>query len=348
MELHSQPAWQAAGLRYNRYGWALRQRFGGRVQRVSLDAGFTCPNVDGTVARGGCTFCDNRSFSPSRRMKIRDVLAQLERGTAALRKRYDKLKGFLAYFQPATNTYAPVERLASLYQAVLDQPDILGLTIGTRPDCIPAEVLELLKQIASQYVLELELGMQTMHDRSLQWMNRGHDHACTVDGVERAQAAGLDVTLHIMLGLPGESYDDMMATARETARLRPHAVKIHNLYVVQRTKLAEDFQRGDVTLIDREDYIRAVVDFIEQLPPQTIIERVSGEAPPQYLIAPSWCAEKPKLREAIEAEFVRRDSIQGCRYEGASASRSFQSNDTARSRPQPELTNMHTPEDSIH
>ncbi len=304
------PDWRAAGLRYFAYNFFLRERFGGRVQKVSLDAGFTCPNVDGTVARGGCTFCDNRSFSPSRRLPRQNIAGQIDEGIRRLKWRYD-VDRFMAYFQPATNTYAPVAKLRPLYEAALAHPKIVGLAIGTRTDCVPDEVLDLLGEIAGRTHLSVEYGMQTMHDRSLDWMNRGHRHDATIDALERSRGRGFEICLHIMLGLPGESHLDMLATAREVARLRPDAVKIHNLYVVKNTPLADQFAAGEVTLLGRDDYIRTLVDFLELLPSDCVVERISGEAPPDYFVGPAWCLDKPAVRNAFFAEMLRRDTWQG-------------------------------------
>jgi uncharacterized protein len=306
-------AWRAAGLRYYAYNFFLRQKFGGRVQKVSIDAGFTCPNVDGTVARGGCTFCDNRSFSPSRRLPRRSVVGQIDDGIRRLKWRYD-VDRFLAYFQPATNTYAPVERLRPLYDAAVGHSRVVGLAIGTRPDCVPDDVLDLLTEIAGQTYLSVEYGMQTMHDRSLDWMNRGHHHDAFVDVMKRSRGRGFEICAHVMLGLPGESHADMLATAHELARLRPNAVKIHNLYAVKNTPLADQVAAGEVTLIGRDDYIRTLVDFLELLPPDCIVERISGEAPPDYFVGPVWCLDKPAVRGAIDAELARRDTWQGKAY----------------------------------
>ncbi len=310
------PAWRQAGLRYYAYNFYLQQRFGQRVQRISLDGGFTCPNVDGTVAVGGCVFCDNRSFSPSRRLPRRTIREQLEEGIRRLQRRYPGVKRFIAYFQPATNTYAPVERLRRLYYEALDHPQVVGLAIGTRPDCVPEDVLQLLEEIASQTYLSVEYGLQTIHDRTLRWMNRGHDYAAFVDAVQRSRHRGFEICAHVILGLPGESHQDMMATADEVARLGLDAVKIHNLYVVPNTPLAEQYAQGEVQLLTREQYIHAVVEFLERLPPECVVERVSGDAPPQYLIAPQWCLEKNALRDAVVEELRHRDSWQGkrCRY----------------------------------
>lgn len=313
------PAWRAAGLRYFAYNFYLRNRFGGRVQKVSLDAGFSCPNVDGTVARGGCVFCDNRSFSPSRRLPRTSIRGQLDEGIRRLKWRYEVDK-FLAYFQPATNTYAPVERLRPLYDSALEHPQVVGLAIGTRPDCVPEDVLDLLSEIGQRTYLSVEYGLQTIHDRSLEWMNRGHRHEAFVDAVERSRGRGFEICAHVMLGLPGESREDMLATAREVARLGVDAVKLHNLYVVKNTPLAEQYSAGQVKLLDRDEYVSTVVEFLELLPPTCIVERVSGEAPPRYLVAPSWCLDKPALKNAIEAEMARRDTWQGRTWECSAAS----------------------------
>ncbi|HEX7376668.1 MAG TPA: TIGR01212 family radical SAM protein [Pirellulales bacterium] len=305
------PDWRSAGLRYFALNYYLRGRFGGRVQKVSLDAGFTCPNVDGAVAVGGCVFCDNRSFSPSRRLKRVDLAAQLERGMQLLRRRYANVSRFLAYFQPATNTYAPVELLRSLFTQPLDHPEVVGLVVGTRPDCVPNDVLDLLSELAVRTYVSVEYGMQTMHDRSLAWMNRGHGHAAFLDAVERSRGRGFEITAHVILGLPGETRGDMLATARELARLGIDAVKVHNLYAVHGTPLADWVRSGEVTLLERDEYVETLVDFLELLPPSCLVERISGDAPPDYLVGPAWCLDKPALRAAVEAEFARRDTWQG-------------------------------------
>jgi uncharacterized protein len=316
---HEKPGWRSTGLRYFAYNYYLRQRFGQRVQKVSVDAGFTCPNVDGTVAKGGCVFCDNRSFSPSRRLPRTSVREQIDEGIRRLKWRYDVDK-FLAYFQPATNTYAPVERLRRLYLEALDHPQVVGLAIGTRPDCVPNEVLDLLSEVAGRTYLSVEYGLQTIHDRSLDWMNRGHHYDAFLDAMDRSRGRGFEICAHVMLGLPGESPACMLATAREVARLRLDAVKIHNLYVVKNTPLADQVVEGKVSLMSREEYISTVVDFLELLPPECIVERVSGEAPPNYLVGPAWCLDKNGLRAALEAEFERRDTWQGRTFEPSAAS----------------------------
>src|SRR5262245_47748214 len=225
------PSGSTPDRRYYPFSRFLRQRFGARVYRVTLDAGFTCPNVDGAVAVGGCVYCDNRSFSPNRRLPRTGVREQVRRGVAILQERY-RADRFLAYFQAATNTYAPVAKLRRLYDEALDHPQIVGLAVGTRPDTVPDEVLDLLERYARDRYVCLELGLQSIHDCSLDWMNRGHHFDAFVDAVRRCQGRGLDLCAHVILGLPGESREDMLATADALTALPVQAVKIHNLHVV--------------------------------------------------------------------------------------------------------------------
>ena len=308
-------SWRASGERHFSYRFFLRQQFGCRVQRVSLDGGLTCPNVDGTVARGGCVFCHNASFSPSRRKAMnagrRSVGEQVREGIVRLRRRYPDCRHFIAYFQPATNTYAPVARLRALYCEALAQPEIVGLAIGTRPDCVHDDVLDLLSELARRTFVSVEYGMQTMHDRSLDWMNRGHHHASMIDAVTRSRRRGFEIAAHVILGLPGESRQDMLATASELAHLDIDAVKLHNLYVVEHTALAEQVRAGQVRLQTRAEYVRSVVDTLEFLPPHTVIQRFGGEAPAEYFLAPRWALDKAGLRHAIDQELEQRRTWQG-------------------------------------
>jgi hypothetical protein len=311
-------------LPYYTYKFFLQERFGRRVQRVSVDAGFTCPNVDGSVAWGGCVFCNNASFSPSRRPTEptagrRTITQQLDAGIHRLQQRYRDCQHFLAYFQPATNTYAPVAALRALYEEALAHPQVMGLAIGTRPDCVAEDVLELLAELARRNYVSVEYGMQTMHDRSLDWMNRGHDHAATVDAVARSRGRGFEIGVHVIVGLPGETRADMCATAREIARLEVGAVKLHNLYVVHRTPLAEQVARGEVPLLERAEYVQCVVDVLERLPPTTVIQRLGGEAPGPYVLGPAWCLEKAGLRQAIDRELAERGSYQGRHWSPSAA-----------------------------
>ena len=308
-------AWQQEDLLLNSFGAFLKRKFGGRTQRVSIDAGFTCPNVDGAVAKGGCNFCDNRSFSPSRRVRLRQVGEQLESGITSVRGRYDKVTGFIAYFQPATNTYAPVEQLQEVFQLALSLDDqVVGLAIGTRPDCVPESVLSMIEGLARESYISVEYGMQTIHDNGLDWMNRAHSHADMVNAIDRSRGRGFECCAHVILGVPGETHAMIMETANEIGVLGFDAVKIHNLYAVRGTPLGQQVIDGDIKMMDRDDYVNTVVDFLERIPPEVVVERISGDAPPSFLIEPKWCLEKSILRLDIESEFRRRGTRQGSHF----------------------------------
>jgi len=306
--------WREAGLRYFSLGHYLRRQFGQRVWKVSVDGHFNCPNVDGTVATGGCVFCNIKSFSPSRRLRKRSITEQINEGISRIRRR-NKVERFLAYFQPATNTYAPVPQLRELYQEAIAHPEVVGLVIGTRPDCVADEVLDLLAELSQRVWLSIEYGVQTIHDRSLDWMNRGHHYAASLDALERTRKRGLHAGVHLILGIPGESREDMIATAREMARLEVDAVKLHNLYAVRGTLLARWVSTGEVTLLTLTEYARVVTDVLERLPPHCVIDRIGGDAPPEYLVAPQWCLDKAGVRRAVDDELAGRSTWQGRLYQ---------------------------------
>jgi len=334
-------AWQTTVLPFNSFGAFLRRRFGGgRVQRVSLDAGFTCPNVDGAVAQGGCNFCDNRSFSPSRRVRLKKVEQQLRSGIESLRVRYDNVTGFIAYFQPATNTYAPVDQLAEVYELALSiSEEVVGLAIGTRPDCVPESVLRLIERLARTKYVSVEYGMQSIHDSSLSWMNRAHRHADMINAIDRSRGRGFEICAHVILGIPGESHEMMMETAQEVGRLGFDAIKLHNLYAVRGTVLGREVEAGNISMMAYEDYVQTVVDFLERVPPEVVVERISGDAPPNYLIEPKWCLQKSTLRRAIELEFARRGTRQGSSYRAPAQE--------PRDRPVPDDLTPHAIRDQI-
>lgn len=295
----------------------MRRQFGHGVWKVSVNAGCSCPNVDGTVGRGGCLFCNTESFAPSRRLStgLRPVVPlreQIEEGIRRLRRRYVKAERFIAYFQPSTNTYAPVERLESLYREALAVEGVVGLAIGTRPDALPDDVLDLLRDIAETHWLQLEIGLQSIHAKSLDFLRRGHDYATFLGAFERARRRKLRLGVHLILGIPGESRDEMRETAGEMARLRPDGLKLHHLYVVRDTPLAALWRTGTLKLPTLDEYAATVVDFLERIPPETVIERLSGEASEEYLLAPGWTRIKHAARNAVDLEFRRRDSFQGC------------------------------------
>jgi len=241
---------------------------------------------------------------------------QLRRGVESLRRRYKNVHAFIAYFQPATNTYAPVEQLEEVYRLALRcSPEIVGLAIGTRPDCVPDPVLDLLEDLSRETYVSVEYGMQTRHDAGLQWMNRAHGHAHMIDAMNRSRGRGFETCAHIILGIPGESKEQMLHTARSIGSLGVDAVKIHNLYAVRNTPLGDEVLSGAVTMMSRTDYIETIVDFLRLIPPGVIVERVSGDAPPDYLIEPKWCLDKSVLRKQIEDRLVTLDAYQGDQYD---------------------------------
>ncbi|MDO5309385.1 MAG: TIGR01212 family radical SAM protein [Planctomycetia bacterium] len=302
--------WRKNGARYYSLGVYYKRLFGAPVRKVSVDAHFSCPNIDGTVGRGGCVFCNATSFSPSRRFGLEELNAQIDDGVKRLRYRFGESK-YIAYFQPSTNTHAPVETLRRVYEAAIQREDIVGVAIGTRPDALPEEVLTLLQEISARTYLSLELGLQSTHDKSLQWMNRGCDYATFLDAVARCHAHGLRVGAHLILGLPTETREDLLVTAERVAALGLESVKLHNLYVVKGTRLAQMWRDNEFTLPTLQEYAQMVVDFLERLDPQTVVERVCGEATEDYLLAPAWCAQKHAGLNAVAEAFARRRSYQG-------------------------------------
>jgi hypothetical protein len=278
---------------------------------VSLDAGCTCPNRDGTLATLGCIFCDPESFSPSRRLALPRVADQLDEGIRRLSRR--GAQRFLAYFQPAANTYGPIERLRAAFDEALSHPQVVGLIIGTRPDCVSEEVLDLLAGLAERTWLVIEYGLQTVHDRTLDRLGRGHHFDAFLDAYRRTRQRNLNIGVHVILGLPDESPVDMLTTARTIAGLELHSVKPHNLYAVRNTILADEVAAGRIRLPEFHEYVGYLVDFLEELPEGFVIERLCGDAPREYLVGPQWCLDKAAVRTAVEAEFRRRGTRQGSR-----------------------------------
>jgi len=259
----------------------------------------------------GCIFCNPCSYSPSRRAGNAGAIArQIKDATERLRHRYGTER-FLAYFQPGSNTYAPPSRLHQAYREALVQPGIVGIVVGTRPDCLSTEVLDVLAEFASQTWLTVELGLQSIHAASLEWLGRKHSYAQFLQAVHDCRNVPVRVGVHVILGIPGEPAESMHATARELARLKVDAVKLHNLHAVQGTELANMVLAGQVKVPEQEEYVSWVVDFLERLPVECVVERLVGDAPGDFLVAPAWCAKKTSVLAAIEAEFERRGTRQG-------------------------------------
>jgi len=298
---------------YNTFSNELKQQFGCKVQRISVDAGFSCPNRDGALDVSGCIFCGGLGSGSHGIQRGLSIAEQLEDGKEVMRRKYRASK-FIAYFQAYSNTYAPVEHLKKCYDEALSVIDIVGIIIATRPDCVPDEVLEYLEELAQYSYLWLELGMQSMHDRSLQLINRRHDHSCFVDTVQRLKTRGLKVCAHVILGLPGESREEMLAMAGELNRLGVDGVKLHLLHVMKGTRLAEMYALGDVTMMGRDDYAGLICDFLELLDPRILIHRLTGDGGHDNLIAPLWSLKKFEVLNLIDAELKRRGTQQGSRF----------------------------------
>jgi radical SAM protein (TIGR01212 family) len=293
----------------------LKERFGQRVQKITLDAGLTCPNRDGRIGTGGCLYCNARGSGTGAWARGQEIRAQMEEGMGRLARRYGASR-FIAYFQSFSNTYAPLETLRELYEAALAFPQVVGLSIGTRPDCLEEDVLELLAGYARQRLVWLELGLQSAHDQTLVRLNRGHDVACFAEAVARAAGRGLPVIAHVILGLPGEGPREMAATAAFLARLPLHGVKIHLLYVIKGSGLARLHAAGEYVCLSEAQYVNLVVDFIERLPPHLVIHRLTSDPHPEELVAPAWCLDKSRVLKGIREEFARRGSRQGSRGDG--------------------------------
>lgn len=305
--------------RYHAWNDHVKARYGGRVQKVSIAAGFTCPNRDGLLGTGGCTFCNNAGFTPGYLDRRQSITEQIDAGLDFLRRRYPGTRHYIAYFQSYSNTYGEFERLRDCYEEALSHPLIGGLAIGTRPDCLPEEVLSYLATLAREHIVELEIGVESCNDAALTRVNRGHDFAASVDAIHRAAKHGLEVTAHMILGLPGESYDSILDGARQLSALPIRAIKLHQLQLVRGTALAREWQRDPaaVPLLGEQECISLLADFIERLSPSILLQRIGSEVPPSLKLAPEWNLRLPELAPRLSAELASRGSWQGCRYQPA-------------------------------
>ena len=296
----------------NTLGQDLLARYGQRVHKVAINAGMSCPNRDGSKGQGGCTFCNNASFNPSAR-NAPAIGEQIEAGRRVIRKRTRALR-YLAYFQAYTNTYADVEYLSDLYQQALAEPDVVGLAVGTRPDCVPDRVLDLLRGYRDQgFEVWLELGLQSSFDETLERVNRGHTFRDYRDAVRAAHLHGIKVCTHLIVGLPGEGGEEAVTTLERVMELGTEGMKLHPLHVVKGTMLANQWRRGEYQPLTLEQYIAIAADLIERTPEEVIYHRVTGSASPQILLAPDWCGGKWSVLNGIEQELARRNSRQGRR-----------------------------------
>lgn len=296
--------------RVNTFGQSMLDKYGERVHKIAIDAGFTCPNRDGSIGRGGCTFCNNTSFSPNGR-KPAPIADQIEAGRKVIRKRTGAKK-YIAYFQAYTNTYADVEHLRKQYDMALSEPDVIGLSIGTRPDCVPNPVLDLLADYQDKgHEVWLELGLQSAFDETLARVNRGHGQREYETAVRNAQSRNINICTHLIIGLPGETNSHVRKTLEYVLMLGVQGLKLHPLHVVKGTQLANTWRQGHYRPITFHDYISTAADLIERTPADVIYHRATGTASPDILLAPIWCGRKWSVLNGIEMVLRSRGTRQG-------------------------------------
>lgn len=303
--------------RFNSYNEYFKKEFGERVQKVSIDAGFTCPNRDGTLAIGGCTYCNNDAFNPSYCQPNKPIRQQLEEGIEFHLKRYRRANKYLAYFQTYSNTFAPLEELKKIYSEALSHPNVIGLVIGTRPDCIDDEKLDYFSQLNKENYLIIEYGIESCYNTTLEKINRQHTFEQSVETIEKTAKKGIKIGSHIIFGLPGESRQEMMDQVQTLSALPINNIKFHQLQIIKNTKMAADYKKDPSAfdLFSLEDYIDFIVDFTSRLNPSFIIERFTGEVPPRFLAGPNWgLIRNDQVNLLIEKKFEKKNTFQGEKF----------------------------------
>ena len=298
--------------RYNQFSAHLKNKFGVKVYKITLDAGFSCPNRDGTISSGGCIFCDEGGSFSQAHSNLLSIEEQVEEGIKTLSARF-KAQKFMSYFQAFSNTYKPVNELEKIYNSALNHPDIVGLSIGTRPDCIDDEKIKLISSYKKDYYTWVEYGLQSIHDKTLKRINRGHDFDCFLRAYEKTKEAGINVCVHVIFGL-WETHDEIMQTAQKLAGLDVDGVKIHMLCALKNTRLAQIYKQGGIDFMDEDEYVNTVCDFLEYLPKTTTIHRLAGNGLSSELIAPLWLGKKFDCLNKIDREFINRNSYQGIKF----------------------------------
>jgi len=311
---------KAAIRRYNAFGQYMKDLYHTAVYKVNVDAGFTCPNRDGTVATGGCIYCNNDSFRPSACTSATSLREQIRKGIPYLRSRYGAEK-FIVYFQPYTNTYAAVDVLERLYREALDNPGVIGLAIGTRPDCVDGEKIALLEKLAHDHFILIEYGLQSIFDQTLEFINRGHDYACFKKAIALTANRGIRIGAHLILGFPTETREQMLTMADELSGLPIEFLKIHQLQVVKDTVLADLYAGKPFPTFGYHEYIELLADFLERLSPEIVIQRLFAAAPDPILIAPVWNKTRSEFLRDIGAYLERKQMFQGRKYSAAGAAK---------------------------
>lgn len=303
--------------RYNAYSDYLKKAFGERVQKISIDAGFTCPNRDGTLGSGGCHFCNNDAFNPSYCNPKKSIAQQIREGIEFHAKRYRRAGKFLAYFQAYSNTHDTLDNLKNKYEQALDFKEVIGLVIGTRPDCIDKEKLEYLKELSEHYYIIVEYGIESCYNKTLERINRGHTFEQSVKAIKATAAMSIKTGAHIILGLPGESRKEMLDEAEILSELPLTTIKFHQLQIIKNTSFEEEYSNSpqNFNLFSLEDYIEFIIEFVEKLNPSFLIERFAGEVPPAFLAGPGWgLIRNDQILNLIERKMEEYDTWQGCRY----------------------------------
>jgi uncharacterized protein len=304
--------------RFNAYSNYFRSRYGSRVQKVSIDAGFTCPNRDGTKGTGGCTYCNNDAFNPSYCIPAKPVTQQIKEGIEFHKWRYDEAVSYLAYFQAYSNTYASLDVLKNLYEEALSFPGVIGLIIGTRPDCIDEEKLSFLQELAQRYYIAVEYGIESCYNKTLKRINRGHTFEDAVSAVQRTADLGINTGAHFILGLPGETRDEMLDQAKIISGLPLTTVKFHQLQIIKGAAMEKEFQNNpaDFELFTWEEYLDFFIRFLERLNPAIVVERFTGEAPPRFLTGKGWGKKRSdQIVNLIEKRLQELDTWQGRSYQ---------------------------------
>jgi uncharacterized protein len=310
------------GRRFNAFPDYFRRRYGSRMQKVSVDAGFTCPNRDGSIGFGGCTYCNNKAFNPSYCLASKSVTVQIEEGIEFHKKRYRKVDSYLAYFQAFSNTYSSLERLSELYNEALAHKDIRGLVIGTRPDCVNSEILDFLKELSKRHIIFLEFGIESCYDKTLLRINRGHTFKEALDALKASEARGLNASAHFIFGLPGETREEMLREADIISELPLKSVKFHQLQIIKGTKMEEEYKSNpsDFEIFSWEEYLTFIIRFLEMLNPDLVVERFTGEAPPRFLVREVWGKKRSdQIIGLIEKKLEEIDTWQGRYYESTKA-----------------------------
>lgn len=298
--------------RYNQYSAYLKNKFGVKVYKITLDAGFSCPNRDGVISKGGCIFCDEGGSFSQAHSNLLSIEDQIEAGIETLSKRF-KAEKFMSYFQAYSNTYKPVKELEKIYNSALNRDEIVGISIGTRPDCVDEEKLNLIAGYKDDYYTWVEYGLQSVHDKTLRRINRGHDYDCFLRAYEKTKEKGINVCVHVIFGL-WETHDEIMQTAQKLAELGVEGVKIHMLCALENTKLTDMYARGEIDFMSEEEYVQTVCDFLEYLPKNTTIHRLAGNGLKKNLIAPRWLGAKLDCLNKIDRELIKRNSYQSSKY----------------------------------